>query len=257
MNIIVCIKQTFDTEAKIVLNSEGQIDSNGVNFIVNPNDEYAIEEGIRLKEKFGGEVTALTLGGSRSQEVLRTALAMGVDKGILISDPVLDGADEWLTAKVLAKVVSTLPYDTILVGRTAIDDGSSQVGVRMAEDLNIPSVTNVLKLDIEGNMAKVKREIDGGTEQAEVSLPALFTAQKGLNEPRYPKVVDIMKAKKKDLKTLNVADLGLDVQTLVPKMTVNKYALPASRSAGIKLSGDTAQAAAKLVELLHAEARII
>lgn len=257
MNIIVCIKQTFDTEAKIILNNEGQIDSNGVNFIVNPNDEYAIEEGIRLKEKFGGEVTALTLGSSRAQEVLRTALAMGADKAILVSDPALNGVDEWLTAKVLAQVVSTLPYDAILVGRTAIDDGSSQVGVRMAEDLNIPSVTNVSKLDIEGNIAKVKREIDGGTEQLEVSLPALFTAQKGLNEPRYPKVIDIMKAKKKELKTLTIADLGLDAQTLVPKMTVDKYALPASRSAGIKLSGDATQAVDKLVELLHVEARII
>jgi electron transfer flavoprotein beta subunit len=217
MNIIVCIKQTFDTEAKIVLNSDGQIDANGVNLIINPNDEYAIEEGIRLKEKFGGEVTVVTLGSNRTQEVLRTALAMGADKAILISDAILRGADEWLTAKVLAQAVSKLPYDIVFVGRTAIDDGSSQVGVRLAEGLNLPSVTNVLKLEIEGNTAKVNRETDDGTERAEITLPALFTAQKGLNEPRYPKVVDIMKAKKKEI----------------------------------------AEAVAKIVGLLHEEARIL
>ena len=257
MNIIVCIKQTFDTEAKIILNTEGQVDPNGVNLIINPNDEYAVEEGIRLKEKFGGEVTVLTLGSSRSQEALRTALAMGADRAILISDARLSNADEWLTAKVLAKVILTLPFDIILAGRTAIDDGSSQVGIRVAEELNVPSITNVSKMDVEGHTALVSRQTDDGTERVAVSLPALFTAQKGLNEPRYPKVVDIMKAKKKELTVLNLSDLDFDPQTAIPKITVERYVLPSTRSAGIKLSGDPDEAACKLVELLRRETRII
>lgn len=254
MNIVVCIKQTFDTEAKIVLNSQGQIDPNGVNLIINPYDEYALEEGIRIKEKFGGEVTVVTMGTSRAQEALRTALAMGADKAVLISDPALEGSDEWLAAEVLAKAVAALKYDLILAGRIAIDDGSSQVAVRLAENLGIPSVSSVLKLEISGQSANVTREIDGGTERIEVSLPVLITAQKGLNEPRYPSVAGIMKAKKKELKTLTLADLN---QSGAAKMKVGKFVLPAARQGGRKIPGDAAEAARELARLLREEAKVV
>ncbi|MHB1404601.1 MAG: electron transfer flavoprotein subunit beta/FixA family protein [Desulfitobacteriaceae bacterium] len=257
MNIVVCIKQTFDTEAKIVLDGSGKIDPNGVNLIINPYDEYAIEEGLKLKEKFGGEVTVVTLGSSRAAEALRTALAMGADKAVLISDPALDGADEWAAAEVLAKTITTLPYDVILAGRIAIDDGSSQVAVRLAEKLNAPSVTSVLKLEIEGSNATVTREIDGGTEVIELSLPAVMTAQKGLNEPRYPSVAGIMKAKKKELKTLSLSDLGLSASDAAAKMKTEKFSLPAPRQAGRKLSGDVAQAVQELARLLREEAKVL
>jgi len=253
MNIVVCIKQTFDTEAKIVL-KDGQIDPNGVNLIINPYDEFAIEEGIRLKEKFGGEVTVVTLGSSRAQEALRTALAMGADKAILVSDQALAGADEWLAAEVLAKALEGLNFDIILAGRIAIDDGSSQVAVRLAERLGVPSVSSVLKLEINGTNASVVREIDGGTETLEISLPAVITAQKGLNEPRYPSVAGIMKAKKKELKTLSLADLGFSAEA---KMKIAKYALPAPRQGGKKIPGDAAEAARELARLLREEAKVI
>jgi electron transfer flavoprotein beta subunit len=257
MNIIVYIKQTFDTEAKIVLDGNGKIDANGVNLIINPYDEFAIEEGIRLKEKLGGEVTVITMGGASAQVAIRTALAMGVDKAVLVSDPALDNSDEWTNAEVLAKAVSQIPYDIILAGRIAIDDGASQIAVRLAEILNIPSISSVLKLDVTGTQATATREIDGGTEVLEASLPVVITAQKGLNDPRYPSVAGIMKAKKKPLKTLTLADLGLSGGDIALKMNVDKFSLPTARQGGKKIPGEAAQAAQELARLLREEAKVL
>jgi electron transfer flavoprotein beta subunit len=257
MNIIVYIKQTFDTEAKIVLDGSGKIDANGVNLIINPYDEFAIEEGIRLKEKLGGEVTAVTIGGARAQEALRTALAMGIDKAVLISDPALENADDWVNAEVLAKAISTMPCDLAIAGRIAIDDGASQIGIRLAEKLNVPSISSILKLDVTGTHVTATREIDGGTETIEADLPVVLTAQKGLNDPRYPSVAGIMKAKKKPLQTLTLADLGLSAGDLAQKMSVQKYTLPEARKAGQKIPGDAAQAAHELARLLREEAKIL
>lgn len=257
MNIVVCLKQTFDTEAKIVLDSSGKIDANGVNLVMNPYDEFAVEEALKLKEKFGGEVTLVSMGGERTQEALRTALAMGCDSAVLVSDPAIDSPDEWATAEILSKAAAQLSYDIILAGRIAVDDGSSQVAVRLAEALNIPSVSSILKLDVDGDKATVTREIDGGTENIEVSLPAVLTAQKGLNEPRYPSMMGIMKAKKKEIKVLSLADLGLSVADLPRKMSVPKYSLPNPRKAGLKITGEAADIAKELAKLLREEAKVI
>lgn len=255
MNILVCLKQTFDTEAKIVIDAQGQIDSTGVNLIMNPYDEFAVEEGIRLKEQHGGEVTVISMGGPKVSEVLRTALAMGADKAIAIEDPALAGCDEYVTANVLAKAIENLSYDIIITGRIAIDDGSSQVAVRVAEILGIPSVTTVTKLEVNGSTATATRDIDGGSEVVEVPLPAVITAQKGLNEPRYPSVAGIMKAKKKELKTLTLADLGLSAEEA--KMKVVKLSLPPARQAGRVIQGEPPQAVAELVNALLNEAKVI
>lgn len=255
MNIIVFIKQTFDTEAKIVLDGSGKIDANGVNLIINPYDEYAIEEGLRLKEKLGGEVTAVTVGGAGAQAALRTALAMGADKAVLVSDPAIENPDEWTYAEVAAKAISQIPYDIILTGRIAIDDGASQVAVRIAESLNIPSITSILKLDVAGTQVTATREIDGGTEVIETSLPVVVTAQKGLNEPRYPSVAGIMKAKKKPLATKTLADLGFSAGD--KKMNVIKYSLPTARQAGRIIPGEAAQAAQELARLLREESKVV
>lgn len=257
MNIVVYMKQTFDTEAKIVLDSSGKIDSTGVNLVINPYDEYAIEEALQLKEKFGGEVTLVSVGNERAQEALRTALAMGCDQAILVNDPALDNPDEWVKAEVLAKAVSTIPYDIILGGRIAVDDGSSQVAVRLADALNIPSVSSILKLDVEDNKATVVREIDGGTEVIEVSLPAVLTAQKGLNVPRYPSMMGIMKAKKKEIKVMTLADLGTSSAELTGKMKTLEYSLPSPRKGGIKITGEPADAAKELARVLREEAKVI
>ena len=257
MNIIVYIKQTFDTEAKIVLNGSGKIDANGVNLIINPYDEYAIEEGIRLKEKLGGEVTVVSMGGASAQAAIRTALAMGVDKAVLVSDPALENSDEWTNAEVLAKAVSQIPYDIIIAGRMAIDDGSSQIAVRLAEILSVPSISSVVKLDVTGTQVTATREIDGGTAVIEVSLPVVITAQKGLNDPRYPSMAGIMKAKKKPLTTMTLADLGFSAGDIAPKMNVDKFSLPTARQGGRKIPGEVAQAAQELARLLREEAKVL
>lgn len=257
MNIVVCLKQTFDTEAKIVLNGSGKIDDTGVNLVINPYDEYAVEEALKLREKFGGQVTLISLGGERAQESLRTALAMGCDDAVLICDPLLESPDEWVSAEVLAKAVSQMSYDMILAGRIAVDDGSAQVAVRLADALNIPSVSSILKLEIEEGKASVTREIDGGTELIEVSLPALFTAQKGLNVPRYPSMMGIMKAKKKEIKILKLADLGLRAEDLPQKISVTKFSLPSPRKGGARITGEAAEAAKELARLLREEAKVI
>ena len=257
MNIVVCMKQTFDTEAKIVLDGSGKIDDNGVKLVINPYDEFAIEEALKLKEKFGGEVTLVSVGGERTQEALRTGFAMGADKGVLVMDPALENPDEWAAAEVLAKAVSQIPYDIILSGRIAVDDGSSQVAVRTADALGIPSVSSILELTVEGDKAVVKREIDGGTETIEVSLPAFLTAQKGLNIPRLPSMAGIMKAKSKELKKLTLADIGADAAGLPRKMSALKFSLPSPRKGGKVISGEAADSAKELARLLREEAKVI
>ena len=257
MNIVVCLKQTFDTEAKITLDSGGKIDEAGVKLVINPYDEFAIEEALKLREKFGGEVTLVSVGGERAQEALRTGFAMGADKGVLVTDPALDSPDEWMAAEVLAKAISGLEYDIILSGRIAVDDGSSQVAVRTADALGIPSVSSIIELSVEADKAVVKREIDGGTETVEVSLPAFLTAQKGLNIPRLPSMAGIMKAKSKELKKLSLTDIGLDHAALTRKMSVPKFSLPTPRNGGKVVPGDAASAACELARLLREEAKVI
>ena len=257
MNIVVCVKQTFDTEAKIVLDGSGKIDDTGVKLVINPYDEFAIEEALKLKEKFGGEVTLVSMGGERVAEALKTGFAMGADKGVLVIDPALENPDEWVCAEVLAKAVSQIPYDIILSGRIAVDDGSSQVTVRMADALGIPSVSCILELSVEGDKATVKREIDGGTESIEVSLPAVLTAQKGLNVPRLPSMAGIMKAKSKELKKLTLADIGIEASELSRKMSIPKFSLPSPRTGGKVVSGEAAEAAKELARLLREEAKVI
>jgi electron transfer flavoprotein beta subunit len=255
MNIVVTVKQTFDTEAKIVLDGKGNIDASGVNLVINTYDEFAIEEALKLKEKFGGEVTVVSVGGERVTEAIRTALAMGCDKAVRIDDPALANADEWAVAEVLGKAVSELPYDVILSGRIAVDDGSGQVAVRMADALGVPSVGSILKLEIEGDAATVTREIDGGTELIEVKLPAVFTAQKGLNEPRLPSMKGIMGAKKKEIAVKSLADIGAG--EVIPKMSVPKFSLPSPRKGGKVIPGEAPEAAKELARLLREEAKVI
>ena len=258
MNIVVSIKQTFDTEAKIALDSKGNISNSEVNFVINPYDEYAIEEALKLKEKFGGEVTVVNVGNEKAQEAIRTALAMWCDKGVRVDVSSLENPDEWVVAEVLAKAISSkTPFDIILSGRIAVDDGSGQVAVRLADALGVPSVSSILKLEIEHDTATVTREIDGGTESIETKLPAVFTAQKGLNEPRLPNMMGIMKAKKKEIVTLTPGDLGLSAADTASKMSAPKFSLPSPRKGGKVIPGEAVDAARELARLLHEEAKVI
>ncbi|MEW5952768.1 MAG: electron transfer flavoprotein subunit beta/FixA family protein [Bacillota bacterium] len=255
MKIVVCLKQTFDTEAKIVINADGQIERKGVSLIMNPYDEFAVEEGLKLKGK-DGEVTVVTATGPEGQDALRQALAMGADKAILV-DPGRADIDEFTTATILAKAIAGLEYDLIIGGFRAIDDGSAQVAGRVAEILGLPVVNVVTKLEVADGKAVATREIEGGSEVIEVPLPAVITAQKGLNEPRYPSMKGIMQAKKKPMQKTTAAELGLDEAALAPKVKALSFTLPSARAAGRLVPGEAPEAARELARLLREEAKII
>lgn len=218
MNIIVVMKQTFDTEEKIFIKN-GEILEEDVNFIINPYDEYAVEEAIRLKEKFGGEVTLVTLGKERSETSLRTALAMGADKAILIVDS-SEFKDEMVIAKILGKVIKDLSFDLVLCGNVSVDYGSAQIGPRLAEELDLAQITAITALNVDGSTLRVERDVEGDLEMIESNLPILLTVQQGLNDPRYPTLPGIMKAKKKEVRILQVSEIGLDETELVNKTRI-------------------------------------
>jgi len=256
VNIVACVKQVPDTEAQIKVKPDGSgIDESGIKWVMNPYDEYGVEESLRLKEKFGGEVTVVTLGPARVMETIRTALAMGVDKGIHICDPAFDSADAYTTAAALAAAIGGIPHDIIFCGQRAVDDDSGQVGSILAELLSIPQLTVVTKVEMDGKSIKVIKPIEGAQLLIEGTLPCVVTAQKGLNEPRYASLPGIMKAKKKPLDTKDAAALGVTVDV---KAKVTKFTSPPARAAGKIIGGDDpATKAAELGRLLREEAKVI
>jgi len=253
MNIFVCLKQTFDTEEKIVV-VNGNVKEDGVKFVMNPYDEYAVEEAIKLRDEFGGSITAITIGPERAQEALRTALAMGVDEAVHISDESLFG-DEYTASTVLAAYLKDKNADIILCGNQAVDDGSGQVAIRLAELLNIPHIGTITKLEINGTDVVAHRDAEGDTEIVGGKLPILVTAQQGLNDPRYPSLIGIRKANKKPLETPTAADLGLGA--VAARATVKETFLPQSKAAGRILEGDNADKVRELVNLLRTEAKVL
>ena len=254
MNILVLVKQTFDTEEKLVIEN-GTISEDGVEFILNPYDEYAVEEAIKIKEESGAEVTVLTLGPDRSENVLRTALAMGADKGIIVE--LDEEVDEYTLSKYIVAAIKDQPFDLILGGNMAVDSGSGQVAIRVAEELGIPHVSTITGLTLEGNKATVERDVEGDVEIVEVNLPFLATTQQGLNEPRYPSLPGIMKAKKKPLERLSVEDLELSDVDVTVRTSVQDQYLPPKKQGGKILEGEIGQQAQELIQLLRSEAKVI
>lgn len=264
MNIIVCLKQVPDTESQIKVAPDGKsIVTDDVKWIMNPYDEFGVEEALLLRDKFKGEVTVVGLGPKRVTESIRTALAMGADKGILISDEALDGSDSLATAKALAAAIKDIDYDLIFTGQRGVDDDMGLVGASLAELLGIPNLSLIIKVDVaeDGKTAKVNRPVEGQTLVIESSLPALITTQKGLNEPRYASLPGIMKAKKKPLEEKSLADLGLDAADFgsgARKLKVLELTPPPERAEGKIVEGETPQEkAAELAKLLHDEAKAI
>ncbi|MGD2126163.1 MAG: electron transfer flavoprotein subunit beta/FixA family protein [Desulfobacteraceae bacterium] len=264
MNIIVCLKQVPDTETLIKIAPGGKsIVPDDIKWVMNPYDEFGVEEALRIKEKFGGEVTVVGLGPKRVTESIRTALAMGADKGILISDPALEGSDAIATAKALAAAIKDLPYDLIFTGQRGVDDDMGLVGATLAEFLDIPQLSVITKVEVsdDAKSVKVQRPVEGQSLTIESSLPAMITAQKGLNEPRYASLPGIMKAKKKPLEEKTLADLGLDPSEFgegARKLKVLELTPPPQKEAGRIIDGETPEAkAAELAKLLHEEAKVI
>ncbi|WP_188206354.1 electron transfer flavoprotein subunit beta/FixA family protein [Alkalibacillus aidingensis] len=257
MNIFVLMKKTFDTEEKIQVNG-GAIEEEGAEFIINPYDEYAIEEAIKIRDEHGGEVTVVTVGDEDSEQQLRTALAMGADKAVLINteDDVEDG-DQFTTATILEAYLKDQDYDLILAGNVAIDQASGQVGPRVADKLDIPYVTTITAITIDGEEVHIDRDVEGDVEKVRTSLPLLVTCQQGLNEPRYPSLPGIMKAKKKPLEELEIDDLDLDEDDIEAKTETTDVFLPPEKEAGKVLEGEIDEQVSELVSLLRTEAKVL
>ena len=267
MNIVVCVKQVPATEAKLTIRQDGtDIERSGLSFVVNPYDEFAVEEALRIKERLGtGEVTVMSLrphAAQKPEEALRICLAMGTDKSILLSDPAFEGGDSYATALVLAAALRHLSCDLLLFGKQAVDDDGGAVGIQVAELLGIPHIAVVNRLEVNAEARRViaHRQIEGGFEVVEAPLPVLITCQKGLNEPRYPSLHGIMKAKQKPLEIWNRETIGLSPETLGAagaKLTVVRLEPPPPRPPGRIIPGDATTAVKELVRLLHEEAKLI
>jgi electron transfer flavoprotein beta subunit len=249
LKIAVCLKRVPDTTAKIVIGPDRKsIDEAGIKFIPNPYDEFALEEALALKEKAGaGETAVYSLGGASSAETLRSALAMGIDRAVLLQSP--GSPDGLVVAQALAAELAPGGFDLILTGKLAVDDYNHQVGPMLAELLGIPCITSVAHLKIEGGTIEAEREIEGGIEVVTCALPAVITCDKGLNNPRLPSLKGIMAAKKKPLETKAAAlgPAGLEVLGLE---------LPAERQPG-RIVGEGPDAVPALVDLLRTEAKVL
>jgi electron transfer flavoprotein beta subunit len=249
VKIIVCIKRVPDTEARIKVGSDGAtIDNAGVKFVISPYDEFAMETALRIKDAKGaGEVIAISLGEAQSAEQLRSALAMGADRAILLKGQVtIDGS---ATAKALAEEIKTHSPDLVLCGMKAVDNDQQQVGAMIAEYLDLPCVSVVAEVEVEDGKVVAHREIEGGVEVVEAALPAVITTTKGKFEPRYPSLKGIMAAKKKPLEEK-------DAQVPAARLTVRSLKPPAERAAG-KIVGNGADAVPELVRLLKEEAKVL
>jgi len=249
VKIAVCLKRVPDTTTKIVIGGDGKsIDEAGIKFVPNPFDEYAVEEALALKEKAGaGETVVYSLGGDSSQETIRTALAMGIDRGVLLKTE--GSADGLVVARALADAMEGEGFDLILFGKLAVDDYNHQVGPMTAELLGLPCVTTVVHLEVADGAITAEREIEGGVEVSTCRLPAVLTCDKGLNEPRLPKLKGIMAAKKKplDVKPVELAAASIEVLGLE---------LPPPRSEG-RIVGEGPDAVPELIRLLRNEAKVL
>jgi electron transfer flavoprotein beta subunit len=262
MNTIVCLKEVPDTETRIEVR-DGAVAEEGIQYVVNPYDEFALEEALQWQEKHGGKVTLVSLGPERARESILKGLAMGADEVYHLSDEAFLGGDAYATAKALAAAIRTLgEYDVIFCGKQAVDEDNAAVGIMLAEMLDLPHVSVVSKFEIadDGKSARAERDIEGGKEVIELPLPAVVTAQKGLNEPRYPSFRGIRQARKKPFTQWAVADVGLDagdVGAAGTRLEVVEVSPPPERPPGRIVEGEPPEAAKEVVRLLRDEAKVI
>jgi electron transfer flavoprotein beta subunit len=255
----VCISQVPDTESRIKIAADGRhIDETGLKFIVSPYDEFALEEAIRLKEAKGGDVTVVTFGPERAAQALRECLARGATKALHVKGDSND-ADSLGIAKVLAAAIKSVPHDVVLFGKQGVGTDNSLVGPMVAELLGYPQVNVVTHLEVGDGKLTAHREIEGAEEVIEASLPAVITAQKGLNEPRYASLKGIMAAKKIAIDTKSMADLGLDESDILnARVRIVKLELPPEKTGGRKVDGaDPAAAAREIMKYIREEAKAL
>lgn len=261
MKIGIFIKQVPDTETKIKLKDDKSgIIADGIKYVVNPYDEYAIEEAIKLKEKLSCEAVVVSFGPARSLDALRTALAMGADRAIHIKEDNYQHVDIFWVTKMLAKIAQDEKFDIIFMGKQAIDDDCAKTVQYVATFLGLPHVNAITKFEYLDSKVKVQREIEGGAKEViEITIPCVVGATKGLNEPRYATLPNIMKAKKKELKELKLSDLGFDFNKLKEQghVEIMAYNLPPVKQKGKIIQGEPQEVVGKLVELLQNEAKVL
>jgi electron transfer flavoprotein beta subunit len=257
VEIVTCLKQVPDTETQIKIAADGKsIDQGEIKWVMNPYCEFGVEESLRIKEKFGGTVTVVSLGPARVVEALRTALAMGADKAIHIETETTE-IDPLTTAQLLAAAIKEIPYNVIFCGQRGVDNDQAQVGAALAEVLEIPHIPLAVKVEVAEDQSKatVNSPAEGQLNVYDVDLPAVLTTQKGLNEPRYASLPGIMKAKKKPMDKKDAGSLGVEMGQ---RLTVVKLNPPPQREAGKVIEGETTEEkAVELVRLLHEEAKVI
>jgi electron transfer flavoprotein beta subunit len=241
---------------RVGADGKGIVESD-INWIVSPYDEFAIEEALRIKEKSGGEVVLVALGPERVQSALRSGLAMGADSALHLKDPLFDATDTFGVGRALAAAVKGLGADLVLTGQLGVGGDNAQVPGLLAGFLDLPQVTMAVKVELQDGKATLEREIEGAHEVWETSLPAVISAQKGLNEPRYASLKGIMAAKKKPIETRDAAALGLSAEQLAPRTEIVAMELPPARSAVRMIEGDADTQVKELLRLLHEEAKVI
>ena len=259
MNSVVCIAQVPDTESRIKIAADARkIDETGLKFIVSPYDEHALEEAIRLKEKSGGDVTVIGFGPDRAQQSLRECLARGATKALHVKGDTSD-ADSLGIAQVLAAAIKSVPHDLVFFGKQGVGTDNSLVGPMVAELLGYPQVNVVTHLEVGDGKVTAHREIEGAEEIIEASLPAVITAQKGLNDPRYASLKGIMAAKRIAIEAKSVSDLGLsDADVFHQRVSVVSLELPPEKSGGRKIDGgDPAAAAKEILKYIREEAKAL
>jgi electron transfer flavoprotein beta subunit len=263
VNILVFIKQVADTEARILISSDNKTLDIENKYAINFFDEFAIEEAIGIREKMKeSQVTVCAFGPSRAIEALRTAIAMGADRAFLIDSTSYENDDPLIISDILACFAKKENFDLILCGRQAIDDENAGIGAMVAEFLSIPHVSSITKLEVlDESKIRVESEIEGGKGLLEVTLPALFTTQKGLNEPRVPLITGVMKAMRTEIPTVDPATLGISKEALsedVSKVTVLSYELPAQRPPVKIIEGITPEEKVKkLIHVLKEDAKVL
>jgi len=257
MKILVCIKQVPDMESRFKLSAAGTwYDTSDLAWRLNEYDEYAVEQAVQVKEKLGGEpeITVICVGPERVKEAIKKALAMGCDRGVHIQDDQSFAKDPFEIASIIAEYAQKENFELILTGMQSQDRGSAQVGVLLAEMLGIAAVTTIVGFALEGSAVTAKRELEGGLKAVvKTRLPALFTCQLGLNTPRYPTLPNIMKAKKKELTSLAVAEL-LKVEAL---SSTQKVAFPEKKGGGLVLEGEVGALADQLIGILKEKATVV
>ncbi len=260
MNVFVFVKRVPDTESKIRIDREKKcVEEQGLNFVLSPYDEYAVEEALRLREAQAGKVTVFSVGGDATLVVLRKCLAMGADEAVLIKDAAGETYDGLRTARIIAATIKTkfAQFDLLLFGKQSVGADNAQVPSMVAELLGLPQANVVTKLSIEPRKGTALREIEGGEEKLEFSLPAVVSAQKGLNEPRYETLKGIMAAKKKEIPVVDATSLGLKPEEMAVGIEITNLDMPAPRKAGRIVPGSPQEAAKELVSLLRNEAKVI